>query len=192
MSPNDRSRPSRWARGTCSSTSRSTARRSSWFGRRLVADQGGGAGDVLDRGVRSRERRSGRRCGVEVPLRRRGRAVGEGRCGRGRHAGMGQHRPGSRRAAAELARLFTVWDDTMLVRNDPPLPATPELVGEIQRRLAALGRYEGAARGEYDQATRTAIEEWAGWCNLEGRLRADDQISQHLMMELRDITPEVS
>jgi len=95
-------------------------------------------------------------------------------------------------APAELARLFTVWDDTMLVRNDPPLPATPELVGEIQRRLAALGRYEGAARGEYDQATRTAIEEWAGWCNLEGRLRADDQISQHLMMELRDITPEVS
>jgi len=95
-------------------------------------------------------------------------------------------------APAELARLFTVWDDTMLVRNDPPLEATPELVGEIQRRLAALGRYRGATEGAYDDATRIAIEEWAGWYNLEGRLRDDDTISQHLVMELRDITPDVS
>jgi uncharacterized Ntn-hydrolase superfamily protein len=95
-------------------------------------------------------------------------------------------------APAELARLFTVWDDTMLARNDPALDATPELVGEIQRRLAALGRYEGAVDGAYDDATRTAIEEWAGWYNLEGRLRDDGLISQHLVMELRDITPEVS
>jgi uncharacterized Ntn-hydrolase superfamily protein len=95
-------------------------------------------------------------------------------------------------APAELARLFAVWDDTMLVRSDPPLDATPELVGEIQRRLAALGRYEGANDGAYDDATRTAIEEWAGWYNLEGRLRDDDLISQHLVMELRDITPDVS
>jgi uncharacterized Ntn-hydrolase superfamily protein len=95
-------------------------------------------------------------------------------------------------APAELARLFAVWDDTMLVRNDPPLDATPELVGEIQRRLAALGRYEGANDGAYDEATRTAIEEWAGWYNLEGRLRDDDLISEHLVMELRDITPDVS
>jgi uncharacterized Ntn-hydrolase superfamily protein len=95
-------------------------------------------------------------------------------------------------APAELARLFTVWDDTMLVRHDPPLEATSELVGEIQRRLSALGRYDGPANGSYDGATRSAIEDWAGWYNLEGRLRDDDRISQHLVMELRDITPEVS
>ena len=95
-------------------------------------------------------------------------------------------------APAELARLFTVWDDTMLVRHDPPLEATTELVGEIQRRLAALGRYAGAADGSYDEETRGAVEDWAGWYNLEGRLRDDDQISQHLVMELRDITPDVS
>jgi uncharacterized Ntn-hydrolase superfamily protein len=94
-------------------------------------------------------------------------------------------------APTELARLFTVWDDTMLVRSDPPLESTSELVGEIQRRLAALGRYDGPAEGVYDEATRSAIEEWAGWYNLEGRLRQDDLISQHLVMELRDITPEV-
>ena len=95
-------------------------------------------------------------------------------------------------APAELARLFTVWDDTMLVRHDPLLDATTELVGELQRRLAALGRYDGAIDGAYDDATRTAIEEWAGWYNLEGRLRDDGRISQHLVMELRDITPDVS
>jgi uncharacterized Ntn-hydrolase superfamily protein len=95
-------------------------------------------------------------------------------------------------APAELARVFTVWDDTMLVRHDPPLEATTELVGEIQRRLAALGRYAGTADGSYDAETRSAIEDWAGWYNLEGRLRDDDQISQHLVMELRDITPDVS
>jgi uncharacterized Ntn-hydrolase superfamily protein len=95
-------------------------------------------------------------------------------------------------APAELVRLFTVWDDTMLVRNDPGLEATPELVGEIQRRLTALGRYEGAMGGSYDEPTRDALADWAGWYNLEGRLREDGLISQHLVMELRDITPEVS
>jgi uncharacterized Ntn-hydrolase superfamily protein len=95
-------------------------------------------------------------------------------------------------APAELVRLFRVWDDTMLVRHDPTLEATPELVGEIQRRLTALGRYDGTTDGAYDDGTRSAIEDWAGWSNLEGRLRGDDLISQHLVMELRDITPEVS
>jgi uncharacterized Ntn-hydrolase superfamily protein len=95
-------------------------------------------------------------------------------------------------APAELARLFGVWDDLMLVRNDPALDATPELVGELQRRLAALDRYDGATDGSYDDATRAAIADWAGWYNLEGRLRDDDRISQHLVRELRDVTPEVS
>jgi uncharacterized Ntn-hydrolase superfamily protein len=95
-------------------------------------------------------------------------------------------------APGELARVFTVWDDTMLVRDDPGLDTTPELIGEIQRRLVALGRYTGRTDGSYDEATRTAIEDWAGCYNLEGRLRDDDQLSQHLVMELRDITPEVS
>jgi uncharacterized Ntn-hydrolase superfamily protein len=95
-------------------------------------------------------------------------------------------------APAELARLFGVWDDTMLIRKDPLLPATPELVSEIQLRLAALERYDGEPTGDLDQATRAALDDWAGWFNLEGRLRDDDQLSQHLIFELRDLTPEVS
>jgi uncharacterized Ntn-hydrolase superfamily protein len=94
-------------------------------------------------------------------------------------------------APRELARLFAVWDDTMLVRNDPLLEATPELVSEIQRRLVALGSFGGDPDGTFDEATRAALADWAGWQNLEMRLRDDDQLSQHLVRELRDLTPEV-
>jgi uncharacterized Ntn-hydrolase superfamily protein len=95
-------------------------------------------------------------------------------------------------APRELARLFTVWDDTMLVRTDEPLEATPALVGELQRRLAAVGAYGGDATGEMDVPTTAALADWAGRYNLEGRLRDDGMLSGHLLMELRDITPEGS
>jgi len=92
---------------------------------------------------------------------------------------------------AELVRLFAVWDDTMLVRNDPLLDGTPELVAELQRRLALVGRYAGEATGELDAATREALASWAGEFNLEGRLRDDDLLSQTLVREIRDVTPEL-
>lgn len=91
----------------------------------------------------------------------------------------------------DLVRLFQVWDDTMLVRNDPQLEATPALVTDLQRRLAALGRYDAEASGVYDDATRTALAGWAGEYNLESRLRDDDLISQLLVREIRDVTPEL-
>jgi uncharacterized Ntn-hydrolase superfamily protein len=91
----------------------------------------------------------------------------------------------------ELQRIFAVWDDSMLVRNDPLLEATSDLVRDLQRRLAALGRYGGEATGAYDDVTRAALGGWAGEYNLEGRLRDDDRISQLLIREIRDITPEL-
>jgi uncharacterized Ntn-hydrolase superfamily protein len=94
-------------------------------------------------------------------------------------------------APRELARVFDVYDATVLVRNDPLLPATSELVADLQRRLAALGRYEGDPTGAYDTATREAVAGWAGEHNLEGRLRDDDQLSNQLVTELRDVTPEI-
>jgi uncharacterized Ntn-hydrolase superfamily protein len=91
----------------------------------------------------------------------------------------------------ELLRIFQVWDDTMLVRNDPLLASDPELVADLQRRLHALGRYDGEVNGTYDDATRKALDGWAGEYNLEGRLREDDLISQLLIREIRDVTPQV-
>ncbi|MEO8476763.1 MAG: DUF1028 domain-containing protein [Actinomycetota bacterium] len=90
----------------------------------------------------------------------------------------------------ELRRIFGVLDDTMLIRNDPLLPASAELVADVQRRLAALGHYGAEPTGSLDDATREALSEWAGRVNLEGRLRGDEQLSQTLVRELRDLTPE--
>ena len=94
-------------------------------------------------------------------------------------------------APAELARLFTIWDDTMLIRTDEPVEASAEVVRDVQRRLAAVGLYAGEPTGELDDRTQTALADWAGRYNLEGRLRDDGLLSGHLLMELRDITPEV-
>jgi uncharacterized Ntn-hydrolase superfamily protein len=91
----------------------------------------------------------------------------------------------------ELQRLFAVWDDTMLIRNDPLLEATAILVRDLQLRLASVGRYAGEATGDYDGATREALAAWAGQYNLEGRLREDHRLSQHLVRELRDVTPGI-
>ncbi len=95
-------------------------------------------------------------------------------------------------APAELARLFTVWDTTMLIRTDEPLEGTPELIGELQRRLAAVGVFDSDKTGSLDDATVAALSEWAGRYNLEGRLRDDGMVSSHLVAELRDITPDVT
>jgi len=94
-------------------------------------------------------------------------------------------------AATEMVRLFTVWDDTMLVRNDPLLEASAELVAEVQRRLSALGRFHGEPSGILDQPTREGLEDFAGTYNLEGRLRDDEMLSQLLVREIRDLTPEL-
>jgi uncharacterized Ntn-hydrolase superfamily protein len=94
-------------------------------------------------------------------------------------------------AVSELTRVFAVYDREILVRNDPLLPAEPELVTEIQRRLIARGDYAGAENGVLDQLTRQAIAAFAGEFNLEGRLREDDQLSETLVRELRDLTPDV-
>lgn len=94
-------------------------------------------------------------------------------------------------APNELARLFTIWDTTMLIRTDEPLEATRELVAELQRRLAAVGVFDAAQTGTLDEATVAALADWAGRYNLEGRLRDDGMLSGHLLAELRDVTPEV-
>jgi uncharacterized Ntn-hydrolase superfamily protein len=95
-------------------------------------------------------------------------------------------------AVTEMVRLFAVWDDTMLVRNDPLLEATTELVSDLQRRLSALGKFHDEPSGVLDAPTREALEDFAGTSNLEGRLRDDELLSQLLVREIRDLTPELN
>jgi uncharacterized Ntn-hydrolase superfamily protein len=87
-------------------------------------------------------------------------------------------------APDELARVFGVWEDTMLVRSDTTVDATPEAVAALQRSLRTLGYLgDDAAQGVLDGATRRALEDWAGWENLEMRLREDDLLSARLLEE---------
>jgi uncharacterized Ntn-hydrolase superfamily protein len=94
-------------------------------------------------------------------------------------------------AISELSRVFSAYDREILVRNDPLLPATPDIVTEIQLRLATRRLYSGPSSGQLDERTRTALATFAGEFNLEGRLREDDQVSEALLRELRDVTPEI-
>jgi uncharacterized Ntn-hydrolase superfamily protein len=95
-------------------------------------------------------------------------------------------------AVTELVRVFEAYDRDILIRNDPELVLTSELVAELQRRLAALGRYEGEAHGRYDAVTRQAIADFAGEQNLEGKVRDDDRIYESIVREIRDVTPETA
>lgn len=92
-------------------------------------------------------------------------------------------------AVDELARVFESYDEEILIRNDPLLEATPDLVGELQRRLAALGRYQGTLDATYNVEMRAAIAEFAGEFNLEGKVRDDELFYESLVREIRDITP---
>ena len=94
-------------------------------------------------------------------------------------------------AVSELARVFSVVDHELLVRDDPLVPADAELVAEIQRRLQHRGDYTGHETGVLDLPTRRAIAKFAGEFNLEARLRDDDQLSETLVRDLRDLTSEI-
>ena len=94
-------------------------------------------------------------------------------------------------AVSELARVFSVIDHELLVRVDPVVPAAAELVAEVQRRLQHRGDYTGHETGVLDLPTRRALAKFAGEFNLEARLRDDDQLSETLIRDLRDLTSEI-
>lgn len=93
-------------------------------------------------------------------------------------------------AVSELARVFSVYDREILVRDDQLLVASGELVSEIQHRLATRKLYSGPPSGTLDDRTRMALALFAGEYNLEDRLRDDDRLSGTLVRELRELTPE--
>ena len=63
-----------------------------------------------------------------------------------------------------------------------PWRRPPSCVAQLQADLAAVGYLDpgGGLDGTYDAATRAALTDWAGWENLEMRLREDDLVSEHL------------
>lgn len=64
------------------------------------------------------------------------------------------------------------------------LPLDADLVREIQALLSSIG-YRTGAGGVYDDATRKALETFAGWENLEERLVGDARVDRHILEALR-------
>ena len=75
----------------------------------------------------------------------------------------------------ELARIFEVYDATLLNREDPRdlVELTPSVVRELQRGLATLGLYHGPATGQWDAGTKAAADTWAGMNNFENKRPAE-------------------
>src|SRR4029078_12268478 len=65
-------------------------------------------------------------------------------------------------AVSELARIFSVYDAEIPVRNDAALPASRTLVTEVQHRLASRRLYSGPPSGELDERTRMALALFPG------------------------------
>ena len=93
-------------------------------------------------------------------------------------------------APAELARLFEVWDDTMLIRNDPLLPGDPELVADLQRRLAGARGYLGEP-STGASTTRRARRSRSGPGGATSRVgcATTTRSRSRWSCELRDVTP---
>jgi uncharacterized Ntn-hydrolase superfamily protein len=87
---------------------------------------------------------------------------------------------------AELVRVFRVFDDDYLIRDDRLLEATPELVTKLQEALARTGHYRGAAHGGLDEPTRSALTEFAGQINLEAKIRDDARVYRSLVREVEE------
>jgi uncharacterized Ntn-hydrolase superfamily protein len=87
----------------------------------------------------------------------------------------------------ELVRVFSVFDDDYLIRNDRLMEATPDLVREMQTALTRTGHYGGEANGEMDDATRAALADFAGQVNLESKVREDGQLYRSLVREVQEV-----
>jgi len=84
----------------------------------------------------------------------------------------------------ELRRLFGVH--TLYFGETKELvPLTADLVRELQDILQRTGFYDGEINGVYDEATRSALEDFQGWENLEMRFRRDNQIDKVVLDYMR-------
>ncbi len=88
---------------------------------------------------------------------------------------------------AELQRIFKLYDLIMLDREGPEdwLPIDSKIAGELQEFLRRKGFYMEEVTGRYDEATRKALQEYAGLENLENRLRKERVIHRGVLEHMR-------
>ncbi len=78
---------------------------------------------------------------------------------------------------SELRRLFSIWELTLLSREDPnDVVLKSDVALTVQKVLKVLGFYNGDVHGNWDKATEEAFRAWAGFENFENKVRDDDKI----------------
>lgn len=89
---------------------------------------------------------------------------------------------------AELRRILSIYDMTMLSREDPAnlIPVTGPVARSIQRYLKALRFYRGSVTGTYDDSTKKALQDFVNVNNFENRMRQDGFIWKSVLKYMRD------
>mgnify|MGYP001772654311 CR=1 FL=1 len=76
-----------------------------------------------------------------------------------------------------LRQIFEAWELTILQRETPTdVYDLGEVAAKLQQALSRLGYYRGPVTGVADAETLRALEAWAGYNNLENKLRSDGKI----------------
>ncbi len=75
----------------------------------------------------------------------------------------------------ELARIFKIYDVTLLSREDPGtlVPIAGEVARVVQHHLSILGYYNGRAGGVWDAASQAAFTKFLNESNFENKARTD-------------------
>ncbi len=86
----------------------------------------------------------------------------------------------------ELARIFRIYDMTLLAREDPATlrPLDPATTMTVQRALGVLGYLIGQKSGQWDPATQRAFEKFISEHNFENKVRSDGKIWPSLVQYL--------
>jgi uncharacterized Ntn-hydrolase superfamily protein len=91
-------------------------------------------------------------------------------------------------AVRELRRVFTVFDQEFLIRDDAPVEPTETLIRELQGCLIATGHYRGEPTGTLDDATKVAIEDFAARFNLENKVNWNTgELYESVVREIREV-----
>ncbi len=88
----------------------------------------------------------------------------------------------------ELARVFRLYDLTMLSREDPTTlrRIDGEVAASLQHDLSVLGYYTGRLNGAWDAASQAAFGRFIGEHNFENKQREDGTVWPSVLRYLRE------
>jgi len=93
------------------------------------------------------------------------------------------------RPIEELKRVFTIYDMTILSREDPRnlLTIDHDIATVLQRNLRKLGMYDGPINGVLDDETKMALRRFINVNNFENKMRDDGRIWKSILDYLDEL-----